>query len=167
MKDFYNWLAGFIDGEGCFTISFHHVRKEHQNHFKVGCSCVINMTIEDKTTLFEIKKNIGGEVRKTRNKTDKWKEQWCWSVSSLDACEKLADLLQQFPLRSRKKKDFDLWCEGLRIMRSKRDRCNWGNWIKSEILSLARIRDKMNTKGKPNSRFYKNYDYIKNTIEEI
>jgi hypothetical protein len=113
-----------------------------------------------------------GSVRKTKNATSKWKEQWAWRISNLSDCLELSQILLKYPLRSRKLNDFNLWLRALLIMQSKRKRDNWGKWLDTEILSLARIRDKMNTKGKPNSRFYKNIDYIKNllktkTIQEI
>jgi hypothetical protein len=166
--NWYDWFSGFMDGEGCFYIAF-----QTAKDLRVGCYSTINLTVEDKPLLFEIKKIFGGEaVRKTKNATDEWKEQWAWQISSLSDCLKLSRLLLDHPLRSRKKKDFALWYKALLIISAKRKRDNWGSWLDKEILALAKIRDSMNTKGKPNGRAYKNYNYIKNllktrTIEEV
>jgi len=167
-QDFLKWFSGFLDGEGCFYIAF-----QTAKDLRVGCYATINLTVEDKSLLLEIQRIFGsGGVRKTKNATSKWKEQWAWQISNLSDCLKLSKILLKYPLRSRKLKDFNLWLRALLIIQTKRKRDNWGKWLDKEILALARIRDKMNTKGKPNSRAYKNYAYIKNmlknrTIQEL
>ena len=103
---FYYWFSGFLDGEGCFTITFHHVKNDKENHFKVNCSCIINLTVDDVKILELIKYHCGGTVRKSQKKTDKWKEQWRWCVSSLNDCERIVNILEKHPLRSRKLYDF-------------------------------------------------------------
>jgi hypothetical protein len=54
--DFANWFAGFVDGEGCFS-----VHKKNVNGFEsYDCQFSITLRADDKPIILEIQKHLGG-----------------------------------------------------------------------------------------------------------
>jgi len=102
---FGNWLAGFIDGEGCFSCTLH--RGSLNFRFK------ISLRADDVEVLNYIKNNLGcgkvvfeGHIRKS---IPKMHPQYKFTLYSREDRQKLIDLLEVCPLRSKKKKDFEVW----------------------------------------------------------
>ena len=89
---FLNWLAGFIDGEGCFLISQPKQRNTH-----VDISFALGLRDDDIDILEEIQQRLGiGTVRRFRRpgKPDHWGDIARWVVYSLNDCLTLAGLLE-------------------------------------------------------------------------
>lgn len=53
--EFGNWLAGFTDGEGCFTVEAYRGRASH------SCSFTIALRVDDKSILDECQLRTGLE----------------------------------------------------------------------------------------------------------
>ncbi|SRR5213083_1883031 len=129
------YLAGLIDGEGSFIIA----RKERGYH------AVMRMKLrdDDAAILYECQRRTGlGRVfpekvyaatgRDVRNVHP----QMVWAVHSKADVAKLVLILQCFPLRAKKRTDFEIWCLAVREWITKR---RYGGWETLEALRLQLI----------------------------
>lgn len=113
---FANWLAGFIDGEGCFVIAFDKKKK----HYHVWFS--LSVRKDDAAILHEIVAKTGiGKVCRGQNECEKW------SVMSKRDTQALASLLDEYPLRAKKKNDYKIWCEAVNLKKIHIRNGGWGN----------------------------------------
>ncbi|GAF94622.1 unnamed protein product, partial [marine sediment metagenome] len=101
-SDFLNWLAGFIDGEGCFSI------------IKNGRSCwrtefAIKLR-DDDTNIINIIHNqlLIGKVRHIK-KTELGSPQVSFVIANKSDSLKLVRILDECPLRAKKKRDYVIW----------------------------------------------------------
>lgn len=102
---FGHWLAGFIDGEGCFRIG------ETRQGF--SCRFYIGIRADDRPIIEEIHKLTGlGHVNNRRAVGD-WNPQITWDISSKTDCYRLVCLLDRYPLRAKKKRDYAIWREAV------------------------------------------------------
>lgn len=107
---FAHYMAGFIDGEGCF-----HVHKKNVNNCETY-DCQFSMTLRaDDRAIIEMMRNaLGGigsiAVRQAKGAAN---EQIRWCVSSKADCMRLRAVLSTFPLRAKKARDFEIWCHAL------------------------------------------------------
>lgn len=104
---FGNWLAGLIDGEGCFFI-----RTGQQRY---SCRFALRLRNDDAPLLALIHETTGlGSVYwawrraphadgSPRNSTASW------DIQKKAECRALIALLDDFPLRSKKARDFAVW----------------------------------------------------------
>jgi hypothetical protein len=106
-KDFGNWLAGFIDGEGCFLIAYRKDRNAWTCQFR------IRVREDDEEIIREIhqKTNIGRFF--THNIDKPTPPLACWEVSSKADCLRLVKLLDRYPLRAKKARDYIIWREAV------------------------------------------------------
>lgn len=133
---FGHWLAGFVDGEGCFTIG--KVRKTYQ------CIFVVTLRDDDWPILDEAQRRTGlGHVRAHYYpKSPGWKEggnpQAAWWVSSRPHCNAVVDLFTRFPLRAKKARDFRIWTEAIaewnRVAPGQGCRTNSADWSRMGAL---------------------------------
>lgn len=102
-RDFYNWLAGFIDGEGCFLISY---RKDRGHWY---CQFRIRVRVDDEEIIKEIHEKTGIGKFFIHNKNKPTAPLACWEVSSRKDCLALIKILDSHPLRAKKLADYRLW----------------------------------------------------------
>lgn len=102
---FGNWLAGFIDGEGCFYITTNTNQPGWcRPKFALGLRCDDRPVVESiRTTLGDI-----GTIHEYQPKSNS-KRKVHWTISSQADCEALCVLLDAHPLRSKKQKDYEFW----------------------------------------------------------
>ncbi len=104
-KDFGNWLAGFIDGEGCFIL-----RETYPDYFRCGFS--IELRVDDAPILEEVRTRLGIGTLKYRNRSGKNGNdcpQASWNLQSQLDCVALMELLDKHPLRAKKAHDYAIW----------------------------------------------------------
>jgi site-specific DNA-methyltransferase (adenine-specific) len=119
---FGHWLAGFIDGEGCF-----HIHRKPQGTF--DCQFSISLRGDDMPILERCHRMTGlGTLALTKTAGN---PKARWTVSSKAACLALRDLLRAFPLRAKKAHDFELWSEAV---------TEWVNHERGEWDSMEEIR---------------------------
>lgn len=110
--EFANWMAGFIDGEGCFS-----VHKKQVNECEVyDCQFSITLRDDDKDILVEMQKRLGGIgsiADRPASVTGNGKPQVRYCVSSQRDCWRLREILIAFPLRAKKSRDFQIWSQAL------------------------------------------------------
>lgn len=98
------WLAGLIDGEGCFRI--HSQRRG--DYFAPTFS--LKLRDDDAPILREIVALTGiGRVTQDCSRSGNSRPCCVWRVDSRASTEALARLLDCFPLRTRKARDYAIW----------------------------------------------------------
>lgn len=112
-SDFGNWLAGLIDGEGSFLVE---VRKQPSGYFSYDHGLKITLRNDDTPLLILILETTGiGRLNLGRERKQKGghvsKATCHWNVHSNVSCIKLIGLLDKYPLRSKKRRDYLTWRE--------------------------------------------------------
>lgn len=113
---FYSWLAGFIDGEGCFII-------QHNSRNGV-LSAIVTVALRDDdwAIIDEIYKRTGLGSVGTRNSRPTvvnglTRGGVAWWVTRAQECQLLIDRLRAVGgLRGKKRQDFDLWSEAVQLL---------------------------------------------------
>lgn len=118
---FGHWLAGFIDGEGCFSFSCSMYKGERRDRPRFA----LFLREDDAAIVEEIHTAVGcGVVRwkaAQRRLSYSWgRPQMGWIVDSREGLRRLIAVLDQFPLRSKKASDYAIWREAVML------------WINSE-----------------------------------
>lgn len=110
-RDFGHWLAGFIDGEGCFYITRDRARRPWRARFSMA------LRADDRPILEECKRRTGiGTIHDY--KTPAGQTTTRWMIQSRADCAELQRLLTIYPLRAKKARDFEVWSEALVVERS-------------------------------------------------
>jgi DNA modification methylase len=121
---FANWFAGFVDGEGCFS-----VHKKNVNGFETyDCQFSITLRADDKPIILEIRNNLGGMgsvADRPAPKDSNGKPQVRYCISSQKDCQRLRAILEVFPLRAKKARDFEIWCHGLDAWIAHEPKSSW------------------------------------------
>jgi hypothetical protein len=105
---FGHWLAGFIDGEGCFMIV-------PQRSGSFSCEFVLGVRLDDERIIREIHERTGlGNVNlNAERRNPRWGPRIHWMVRSKAECAALVRLLDQYSLRAKKAADYAIWREAV------------------------------------------------------
>lgn len=102
------WLAGYIDGEGHFGCNVYGKRRS------VIKGMTINARADDKPLLELCQQQTGlGKLHFVPAKAGS-RPGWRWVVASTRECLALVEILEKYPLRSKKQRDFVIWSEIIR-----------------------------------------------------
>lgn len=119
-----HWLAGFLDGEGCFSIQRPYGGK------RFSCRMSVNLRQDDQPLLVEIHAltGLGRLCFKPSSKFHKGNPQIGWTVSSRADCAHLVEILDIYRLRSKKARDYEIWRTAVRELLSVKDleTYDWG-----------------------------------------
>ncbi len=95
-------LAGFIEGEGCFSIT-------HQTRGPYGCKLAVCVRDDDAALLRELKRATAlGTLRPVKARAGS-RAQVTWVIQAKADCLRLVELLDRYPLRGRKSRDYAIW----------------------------------------------------------
>jgi hypothetical protein len=110
LDDYGNWLAGFIDGEGCFQIA------QRGNQSKTWyCSFTIKLRDDDTELLEEAQRLTDwGHVRRYDGPSFS-NPQSVWVITAKEECWALVEFLRAYPLRSRKRNDLFVWEKAVKL----------------------------------------------------
>jgi hypothetical protein len=98
------WLAGFIDGEGCFTRHTAGRGKPARPQFKIG------LRHDDLPILLALRAEFGGSIGDLGVDTvGKRQQAYYWQVNGRSDLERLVAYLDRFPLRAKKAQQFAEW----------------------------------------------------------
>lgn len=109
--EFGHWLAGFVDGEGCFQI----LKRTGGAHRGYRCRFVMALRADDGAILEEIRARTGlGTIyRRVAKARPADAPQWRFEVNTKESCLALVRLLDRHPLRAKKARDYALWREAV------------------------------------------------------
>jgi len=138
---FGHWLAGLVDGEGCFTVTRRHSGAAFSPRF------TMRLRDDDSAILDDIQLRLGlGSIHRAAGHGNSM--PCCvWDVQSGPDTEELAEVLDRYPLRSKKAADYAIWRKAVELWsamrsghrRSRRER-DWGPMVqlKQELESVRR-----------------------------
>jgi LAGLIDADG endonuclease len=96
-------LAGFLDAEGTFTIS------RNNGGSTWACAMTVSVRLDDGDVLSDLCRSSGLGHVSVKGAQRGSRPQASWQVASKRECLELARLLKRFPLRARKRRDFEIW----------------------------------------------------------
>jgi hypothetical protein len=109
--EFGNWFAGLCDGESTFVIRALHKHQFPTTRFE------ISLRDDDTAVLEYVRDTLGfGQIYTRKHGSTNYQgytsnKTVSFIVWNKTDCKALADLLRQFPLRSKKNREFLLWAE--------------------------------------------------------
>lgn len=134
-----DYVAGFIDGEGCFVIvvSKHKTTKLRRD---ARVSFQIEVRDDDREIIESIQKTLGcGRIYHLSYERYGWKPHVKLMVSRInDLVTKIIPFFARYPLRAKKKHSFELFCQAVSVIEAKRHLTQEG------IDELLNIRLRMN-----------------------
>ena len=112
-----NWIRGFVDGEGCFSVSF--IRNSTTSSgWQIFPEFVVTQGVKSKHALEIIKEWFGCGAIYINNRYDNHTEplaRYCVR-SKRDLKEKIIPFFQQNPLITSKQKDFDYFVKIMNLL---------------------------------------------------
>jgi len=112
-----DYIAGFVDGEGCFSITVNKGGREIRLLFE------IELREDDREILERIRQTLGcGSLYRLEYKRyKKWRPHVKLKVSNFkDISERLIPFFKANPLQAKKRKDFALFCQVAEMMQDKK-----------------------------------------------
>jgi hypothetical protein len=101
------WLAGFVDAEGCFQI------RPNNRGTTWTCALAVKVRDDDAALVVDLHRSTGlGCVRPVAAHAGS-KPQVDWTIQSKDECAAFAALVRKHPLRGRKRLDAQIWSEAV------------------------------------------------------
>lgn len=135
------YISGFVDGEGCFSITFN---KHKNGRVEVRLLFEIELREDDYEILDKIKATLGcGSIYYlTYERYKKWRPHYKYKVSNMeDITEKVIPFFKKYPLRAKKKYSFEVFCKVAKLMLAKKHLTQRGI---EEIRKLRMERDSLN-----------------------
>lgn len=114
-----HYIVGFVDGEGCFSISFN---KNGDRLPEVRLIFEIELREDDEPILREIQKvlNCGNIYRLEYARYAKWQPHVKLKVSNFpDISEKVIPFFQRYPLQAKKRLQFERFCQVAELIKTK------------------------------------------------
>lgn len=138
-----NYISGLVDGEGCFciVISRHKTKKLG---FDARLTFEIEMIIEDKPLLERLKETLNcGRIYTLNYTRYGWRPHTKFAIHRFEDIKRIVvPFFKKYQLQSKKKKDFDYFCQAVKIFENKEHLSSEG------IKRLKEIQSKMNLRRK-------------------
>lgn len=112
----HSWFSGFVDGEGCFTVSNYGSWDQGQTVLPLF---IIVCRADDVDVLTAMKKVFGGRIyyrkvgKNQLKRAPGTKPSCSWTVNTKKGLRLLVKQFDKYPLRSKKKRDYKLWREAV------------------------------------------------------
>ncbi len=122
-----NYISGFVDGEGCFCVSFNN--KKDMNRPEVRLLFEIELREDDIEILNRIKDTLGcGNIYYlSYSRYLKWKPHYKYKVSNIkDISKKIIPFFKKYPLQAKKKESFERFCKVALLIKKKSHLTNSG-----------------------------------------
>jgi hypothetical protein len=100
-------LAGFVDAEGCFQI------RPNNRGRTWSCRMSLALRLDDADVLTDLCRVTGLGRISMKSAQGTSQPQACWNVGSKRECAELTRILRTFPLRARKRHDFEIWARAV------------------------------------------------------
>ena len=113
------WLVGFTDGEGCFSISIFK-NKTLKSGFQVFPEFVLTQSAKSVNTLEKVQNFFGcGRIYKNKRYDNHREPLYRYCVrNKTDLIEKICPFFNKYTLLTAKKNDFELFKQGLEIIKN-------------------------------------------------
>lgn len=159
---FGHYIAGLVDGEGCFRI--------HKAHGGMSstytCEFQIKLRDDDARILNEIQRALGvGRLHEEKGDGVQ-KPQLKFIVSKLQECRKVQRFFESFPLRAKKQKDFVHWCKHLDLWEKHTRGADKTALIES-YEEMKEVRSYENTKAPMNPMAFFHYLWAKECLRVL
>lgn len=158
-----DYIAGFVDGEGCFDLQFRRdVRHERTNspvYYGWKVQFAIVCRIDEEELFKKIKETLNcGEIYFARG------DQVRYSVQAIDTLKDIiVPFFKKYQLSGKKRVDFELWAEAVEIIYQNKQKSNTEKgtrgfsrikWHKADFVRLINIQKEMQKyKAKRNQGF--------------
>lgn len=119
---FVGWIVGFVDGEGCFTVSFfRHPKSRLRLKWQVFPEFVITQELKSKKALESIKRFFGCGNIYLNKRYDNHHEHLLKYVvrNRKELLENIIPFFEENPLQSAKNRDFKIFAKIVRMMDKK------------------------------------------------
>lgn len=138
-----HYIAGFVDGEGCFCVSISK-HKTLKRRIEVRPEFEIELRADDRAILEKIKQIIGcGTIYLLSYDRYKWLPHAKFKVANIkDLREKVIPFFQKYPLQAKKAEVFLIWSKIVEMVYNK-EHLDYGGFQK-----ILKLRDKMRQVGK-------------------
>jgi intein-encoded DNA endonuclease-like protein len=149
-----DYIAGFVDGEGCFYLTYRsETRRERAGsptYFRWTPYFTILLREDDLEILKQIQRALAcGKIYHMKG------GQVSVGIQNInDLFEKVVPFFIKYPLRAKKKNDFNLWCKALEIVY--KNKCNKTSCSVQDSLRLTELRQQMKEIKAIGSKEYKN-----------
>ncbi|MEW5817931.1 MAG: LAGLIDADG family homing endonuclease [Spirochaetota bacterium] len=133
------YLAGLVEGEGCFCIVVSRHKKKRLG-FDPRLVFEIEMIIDDKPLRERLQETLGcGRIFVLNYERYGWRPHVKFAVKRLDdITQKVIPFFKKYQLQGKKKRDFEFFCQGARIFQERKHLSLVG------IKKLRTIQSKMN-----------------------
>lgn len=114
-----NYIVGFVDGEGCFCISFN---KNGKRIPEVRLMFEIELREDDEPILHEIRKvlDCGKVYHLDYPRYARWMPHVKLKVSNFsDISQKVIPFFKKYPLQAKKLHQFEIFCEAAKMIQAK------------------------------------------------
>lgn len=107
-KDFGNWIAGFVDGEGCFFMA----PVNRPGGYRPAFSLSVRADDDQILKLVRDTLDVGTVHYYTASSGSRVVR---WMVQAQKDCAALAQFFEEFPLRAKKRADWEIWREAVAV----------------------------------------------------
>lgn len=147
------WIAGFVDGEGCFHISINKI-PEMSLGWQVLPEFRIVQHEKDEELLHKIKEHFGfGNVKVNRKDYHGTRKEF--RVRGIENLNKIIAFFKKYKLHTSKRKDFEIFAEIIQLMNDKE------HLNKEGLEKIAKLISQMNRK--PRSKYLESSETIRQT----
>jgi len=110
------WIVGFVDGEGCFSVSTFR-NSTHRSGYQTLFEFVVTQGEKSKSAMEAIKKyfDCGGIYINRRYDNHKYNLLRYCVRKQEDLRNKIVPFFRKYPLQSAKRKQFELFCKRLKV----------------------------------------------------
>ena len=143
--EFRGWVIGFVDGEGCFSVSFvrqqdRTTRKGYKVGYQVSPQFVVSQGESSIHVLEELREFFGCGRVSVNRRHDNHRENMAQFVVNRreDLVETVIPFFRRFPLRSAKRRDFETFAACVDLMKHGRHLTPQG------LIEIAELTQTMN-----------------------
>ena len=110
------WIVGFVDGEGCFSVSTFR-NSTHKSGYQTLYEFVVTQGEKSKSAMEAIRKyfDCGGIYINRRYDNHKYNLLRYCVRKQEDLRNKIVPFFRKYPLQSAKRKQFELFCKRLKV----------------------------------------------------
>ena len=145
-----NYIVGFVDGEGCFSVTCGK-RSDCRVGYEIKAAFEMEVVMDDYPVMRRIYEGLGkpGQLYSSQFKRyPNWKPHCKIKVSNLkDITEKIIPFFQKYPLQSKKRKSFKIFCKIVTMILQKK------HLQLKYAQQIVKLRDTMNPTGKGNRKY--------------